>query len=615
MRKLLKYLVHYKLQSVLAPLFKLLEACFELFVPIIVAAIIDKGIGEGAGAGYIINACLILVALGAVGLAAAVAAQYFAARAAVGFSKELRHDLFKKMQGLSYSQIDALGTPRMITRMTSDVNQLQTGVNLVLRLFMRSPFIVFGAMIMAYVLDTAAGNVFAISIAVLCVAVFAIMLVSIPLYRKSQTRLDGITAASRETLTGARVLRAFCKEDDEVTSFRKKNASLTRSQLFVGRISALMNPLTYAIINVSIIALLYTGAIRVEQGAITQGTVVALYNYMSQILVELIKLANLIITVTKSFACAGRIAEILELPSEDLSGVPQTSSQNSSVISGEPVLGEPVLGEPVLGEPVLCEPVFGEPSVGAGGRTTPFIEFDSVSVNYGDAEMNALDDITFSVERGETVGIIGGTGAGKTTLINLIPRFYGACSGKVLINGVNVEEIDGQALRDMCGIAPQKAVLFGGTVRENMQWGKAGATDEEILKALDTAQAREVVEGKSGGLDEPVEQGGKNFSGGQRQRLTVARALVKRPQILILDDSSSALDYATDARLRKALKNLDYDPTVFIVSQRTSSIRHADKIIVLDGGRAVGIGTHDELLKTCEVYREIHYSQYKKEGA
>ena len=573
MGKLLKYIKNYKIQSVLAPLFKLLEACFELFVPIIVAAIIDNGVKEGVGAEYIIVACVILVALGLVGLVAAVAAQYFAACAAVGFAKELRHDLFRKMQSLSYSQIDSLGTPRMITRMTSDVNQIQSGVNLVLRLFMRSPFIVFGAMIMAFVIDIYAGTVFAVSIAVLCAIVFTIMLVSIPLYKKSQSKLDKVTTATRETLTGARVLRAFCKEEDEVEEFDRKNVDLKKSQLFVGRISALMNPLTYAVINVAIIVLLYVGAIRVEESILTQGMVVALYNYMSQILIELIKLANLIITVTKSFASAGRIAEILGMQSSLVVG------NSKEKIDGD------------------------------------YIQFNNVCVNYGNASMNALDDITFSVAKGQTVGIIGGTGAGKTTLVNLIPHFYDAVSGEVIIDGENVNAIGDESLRSRCGVVPQHAVLFKGTIRENMKWGNESATDEEIMEAVETAQAADVISSKENGLDEVVEQDGRNFSGGQRQRLTIARALVKKPDILILDDSASALDYATDANLRSALKHLDYDPTVFIVSQRTSSIRHADKIVVLDAGKIVGIGTHDELLNKCELYREIHYSQYAKEGA
>jgi len=578
MRELLKYLKHYKLQSVLAPLFKLLEALFELFVPLVVSAIIDNGINGGAGASYVIYACLILVALGVIGLISAVSAQYFAAKAAVGFSKELRHDLFSKMQSLSYSQIDGLGTGKMITRMTSDVNQLQSGVNLVLRLFMRSPFIVFGAMIMAFIVDPSgvSGGVFGVSIAVLCVIVFGIMLASIPLYKKVQGKLDRVTTATRETLTGARVLRAFCKEEDEISEYNKKNGELTKVQLFVGKISALMNPLTYAVINAAIIVLLYVGAIKIDGGTLTQGQVVSLYNYMSQILVELIKLANLIITVTKSFACAGRITEILDMKTELIHGGKTAPADEKSV---------------------------------------PFIEYKNVSVNYGNAQINALEDVSFSVERGQTVGIIGGTGAGKTTLVNVLPHFYDVRKGQVLIDGVNVNVIGDEKLRDKCGIVPQRAVLFKGTIRENMQWGKNDASEEEISEAVAAAQAADVIYSKDGGLDEPVEQGGKNFSGGQRQRLTIARALVKRPEILILDDSASALDYATDANLRKSIKNLDYKPTVFIVSQRTSSIRHADKIIVLDGGKMVGIGTHEELLKSCEVYREINNSQFGQEEA
>ena len=573
MRKLLKYLKNYRVQSALAPLFKLLEASFELFVPMVVSAIINE-IDAGSGSvSYVIYACLILVALGVIGLISAVAAQYFAAKAAVGFSKELRHDLFNKIQSLSYSEIDTLGTGKMITRMTSDVNQVQSGVNLVLRLFMRSPFIVFGAMVMAFLIDSFAGGVFAIAIAVLCVVVFGIMLISIPLYKRVQGNLDKVTVATRETLTGSRVLRAFCKEEDEINSYNQKNAELAKSQRFVGKVSALMNPLTYAIINAAIIALMYAGVIKFNAGSLDRGQVVALYNYMAQILIELIKLANLIITVTKSFACAGRITEILDM------------------------------------QPSLKK---GEAYVKAGGC---FIEFKNVSVNYGNASVNALDGINFTVERGQTVGIIGGTGAGKTTLVNMLPHFYDAKDGEILIDGVNVNAISDEVLRDKCGIVPQRAVLFEGTVRENMQWGLNTATDEEIFAAIETAQASDVIKSKDGGLDEKVEQGGKNFSGGQRQRLTIARALVKKPEILILDDSASALDYATDARLRQSLKSLDYNPTVFIVSQRTSSIRHADKIIVLDGGKMVGLGTHEELLKSCDLYCEIHYSQFEKEGA
>jgi len=456
MRELLKYLKHYKLQSVLAPLFKLLEALFELFVPLVVSAIIDNGINGGAGASYVIYACLILVALGVIGLISAVSAQYFAAKAAVGFSKELRHDLFSKMQSLSYSQIDGLGTGKMITRMTSDVNQLQSGVNLVLRLFMRSPFIVFGAMIMAFIVDPSgvSGGVFGVSIAVLCVIVFGIMLASIPLYKKVQGKLDRVTTATRETLTGARVLRAFCKEEDEISEYNKKNGELTKVQLFVGKISALMNPLTYAVINAAIIVLLYVGAIKIDGGTLTQGQVVSLYNYMSQILVELIKLANLIITVTKSFACAGRITEILDMKTELIHGGKTAPADEKSV---------------------------------------PFIEYKNVSVNYGNAQINALEDVSFSVERGQTVGIIGGTGAGKTTLVNVLPHFYDVRKGQVLIDGVNVNVIGDEKLRDKCGIVPQRAVLFKGTIRENMQWGKNDASEEEISEAVAAAQAADVI--------------------------------------------------------------------------------------------------------------------------
>lgn len=572
MRKLLKYLKNYKAQSVLAPLFKFLEAVFELFVPIIVAAIIDNGIEGGRGASYVAVCCAILLALGIVGLVAAITAQYFAACAAVGFAKELRHDLFAKIQSLSYSQLDTLGTPKLITRMTSDVNQMQSGVNLFLRIFLRSPFIVFGALVAALIISPLAGGIFAASIAVLCVIVFSIMLVSIPLYKKSQGKLDAVTTATRETLLGARVIRAFCKEEDEIKEFDVRNEELKKSRTFAGGISALMNPLTYAVVNVTIIILLYVGAVRVEQGVLTQGMVIALYNYMLQILVELIKMANLIITVTKSMASAARVSEILDMQSG------RELAERGAV------------------------------------QNCPYITFNNVSVSYG-GRMNALSGLSFTAEKGQTIGVIGGTGAGKTTLVNLLPRFYDACSGEVLIDGQNVMSIPAEELRRRCGVVPQHAVLFKGTIRENLLWGNPQASEEQLLSAVAAAQASDVIASKQGGLDEMVEQGGKNFSGGQRQRLTIARALVKQPEILILDDSASALDYATDARLRKSLKSLDYNPTVFIVSQRTSSIRHADKIIVLEGGRAVGIGTHEELLKSCDIYREIHYSQFKKEGA
>ncbi len=587
MKDLLRYLKRYTLQSVLAPLFKLLEASFELLIPIIVASIVDKinevnagGVASGEATSYVVYACLILVALGVVGLISAVSAQYFAAKAAVGFSKELRSDLFKKIQSLSYYETDGLGTSAMITRMTSDVNQVQTGVNMILRLFMRSPFIVFGAMIMAFVVSRAAGwtigLIFVVTIIVLFIIVFAIMLVTIPLYRKTQGKLDKVTAATRETLVGSRVVRAFCKEDEEIAEFDKRNSALEASQKFVGRISALMNPLTYAVINVGIIVLIYFGALSVDGGALTQGEVIALYNYMSQILIELIKLANLIITVTKCFACAGRVSEILKT------------------------------------EPTL---IHGDGSSVQAEEGAPFIAFKNVSMRYADGGSNALNGVSFTANAGETIGIIGGTGSGKSTLVNLIPHFYDASEGEILINGVNVNAVGDEKLRGECGVVPQRAVLFKGTIRENIKWGNGQATDEEIYSAVDAACASDVIASKEGGLDEQVEQGGKNFSGGQRQRLTIARALVKKPEILILDDSSSALDYATDAALRKNLRSLDYKPTVFLVSQRTGSVRYADKILVLDNGNLVGCGTHDELLKTCDVYREIHFSQYGKEGA
>lgn len=570
MKKLLKYLVSYKKESVLAPLFKFLEACFELIVPLVVSAIIDNGITGGRGTTYIIEMCLILVALGAVGLVCAVFAQYFAAKAAAGFAKYLRRDLFNKMQSLSYSQIDGLGTSRMITRMTSDVNQVQSGVNMVLRLFMRSPVIVFGAMICAFLIDALAGGIFAIAIAVLCVIIFGILLVTIPLYRRVQGNLDGITTYTRESLTGARVIRAFCNEDKEIAAYNKQNAALKHSQTFAGWVSALMNPLTYAVINIGVIALLYTGALKVDAGTLSTGDVVALYNYISQILVELVKLANLIITVTKSFACAGRLSEVLAM--------------QPSLKHGEKIKTDGM----------------------------PYISFDGVCMKYAPDAGNALTDVSFTAERGDTIGIIGGTGSGKTTLVNLIPHFYDASSGTVCIDGINVNGYSDDEIRAKCGIVPQKAVLFNGTIAENLRWGKPDATEEELMQAVETAQAADVIRAKRDGLNEKVEQGGLNFSGGQRQRLTIARALVRKPEILILDDSASALDYATDAKLRQSLKSLDYKPTVFIVSQRTSSIRNADKIIVLDHGAVAGIGTHEELLKNCPLYREIHYSQYEK---
>lgn len=568
MKKLLVYLKDYIKESILGPLFKLLEALFELFVPLVIAAIIDTGI-ENGNTGYIIKMCLVLVLLGFVGLAFSITAQYFAAKASVGFVSKIRHVLFGHIQSLSYSELDQIGTSTLITRMTSDMNQVQNGMNLALRLLLRSPFVVFGAMIMAFTIDVPSAMIFVYVTIVLLIVVFGIMLGSIPLYKKVQQKLDAVMTVTRENLTGVRVIRAFCKEDEETDDFINKNNELTASQKFVGKISALMNPVTYVIINLAIIRLIHTGAVRVEASILTQGAVVALYNYMSQILVELIKLANLIINITKSIACGNRIQAVLDIK-------PDLESGNSSCNEGS-------------------------------------VEFDHVNLRYKNAGADSLSDITFTAAKGETIGIIGGTGSGKSSLVNLIPRFYDAASGEVKVGGVNVKDMDVEQLREKIGVVPQKAVLFHGTIRENMQWGVTNASDDEIMEAIEAAQGLDVIKAK-GGLDCEIEQGGKNLSGGQRQRLTIARALVKKPEILILDDSASALDFATDAALRKSLRELDYHPTVFIVSQRTSSIQHADRIIVLDDGAAVGIGTHDELMKSCSVYQEIYNSQFKKEA-
>ncbi len=596
MKKILPYFKPYKAESLLGPLFKLLEATFELVVPFIVALIIDKGLGARVDGGYpyadksyIAIMCAVLGGFGLVGLVCAVTAQYFAAKAATGVSTQLRKALFAKLQSLSYSDMDTLGTSAMLTRMTNDVNQLQSGINMVLRLFLRSPFIVFGAMIMAFFIDRHSALVFVGTIPVLSAVVFAVMLVCMPLYKKSQGKLDKVLLSTRENLTGARVLRAFCKEDDEKRLFAERNGELTKSQKFVGGISALMNPLTYALINGAIIVLIYVGALRVDHGNLSQGSVLALYNLMTQILVELIKLANLIITVTKAAACGSRIEGVLDMESS-LKLLPAGEENTSAGGKGE------------------CS------IVSESGETLQaFVEFDRVSMRYKGGGENSLTDIDFRLKRGETVGVIGGTGSGKTTLVNLVPHFYDVTEGSVRVAGKDVRAYDPKVLRDKIGVVPQKAVLFKGTIRENLQWGKADATDEELMAAARAAQADKVIEDK-GGLDAPVEQGGRNFSGGQKQRLTIARALVRRPEILILDDSASALDYATDAALRRALKELDYAPTVFVVSQRTSAMNGADKIVVLDEGRAAGIGTHEELLKDCPVYREIYESQHKKEG-
>lgn len=575
MKKLLCYLKEYKKESVLGPLFKLLEATLELFVPLVVAAIIDTGIGN-QDRGYVVKMCLVLVLLGLIGLAFSVTAQYFAAKAAVGFVTTIRHVLFGHIQKLSYAELDTQGTSTLITCMTSDMNQVQNGVNLTLRLLLRSPFVVIGAMVMAFTIDVKAALVFVVGIPALAVVVFGVMLACIPLYRKVQNRLDKVLGLTRENLTGVRVLRAFCKEEEQEAEFQKQNQTLTDTQKFVGRISALLNPLTYVIINVAIIALIWIGAIRVDMGIITQGAVVALYNYMSQILTELIKLANLIINITKSVACGNRIQSVLE--------VEPSVKDGAATVSGD----------------------------GEAGKSAYSVVFEHAGIRYPDAAQEAVSDITLNVRPGETIGIIGGTGSGKSSMVNLIPRFYDCSSGAVYVDGRNVCTYGLTELRDKIGVVPQKSVLFAGTIRSNMQWGKPDATDEEIFAALEIAQAKDVVSKKEKGLDTEVEQGGKNFSGGQRQRLTIARALVKQPEILILDDSSSALDFATDAALRMAIGSMKHKPTMFIVSQRTSAIQYADKIVVLDDGSVVGIGTHEELMNTCEVYREIYDSQYKR---
>ena len=566
----MRFLKDYKKESILSPLFKLLEASFELFVPLVMAAIIDTGIGNKDG-GFILKMCGILILLAIVGLTCSITAQYFAAKAAVGFATKVRHALFDHIQKLSYTEMDTAGTDTMITRMTSDINQAQSGVNMVLRLFLRSPFIVFGAMIMAFTIDVKAALIFVVTIPVLSVVVFGIMIITIPLFRRVQASLDKVLGVTRENLTGSRVIRAFNKEQEEIADFDESNERLTDVQLFVGKISALMNPLTYIIINVALVILIWTGAIQVNIGKISQGEVVALVNYMSQILVELVKLANLIITVTKAIACGNRVQSIFEM--------------ETSMVDGN----------------------------GSKKEDTGYtVEFRNVSMRYKGAGADTLTGIDFKAKPGDTIGIIGGTGSGKSSVVNLIPRFYDVTEGQVMVDGMDVREYKITDLRDKIGIVPQKAVLFAGTVRSNLAWGKEDATEEEMQQALSVAQAAEVVDKKDGKLDAEVEQGGKNFSGGQKQRLTIARALVKQPEILIMDDSSSALDYATDAKLRQAIHNMPNRPTVFIVSQRAASIMYADKIIVLDDGTVAGTGTHEELLKDCSVYQEIYYSQFKR---
>lgn len=573
MSKLLKYLKKYKIESILAPFFKLIEVAFELIVPLIVSTIIDIGIENGDKI-YIIKRCLLLGLFGILGLCSTLVAQYFSAKASVGFASDIRHALFQHIGKLSYSQLDSLGAPTLITRLTGDINQVQTGTNLTLRLVLRSPFVVFGAVIMAFTVDVKSSLVFVVAVPALAAVVFAIMLVCIPMYRKVQQKLDGLLSKTRENLLGTRVVRAFCKEEEEIADFDAKNNALTEMQTAVGRISAFMNPATFVLINLAIIALIYVGAIRVDSGAISRGAVVALYNYMSQILVELIKLANLIISVTKAIACGNRIQSVLDIEPATVPG---------SVTDGDK----------------KCE---------------YSVEFDGACLSYNGSE-ESLHNIDLKIPRGSSIGVIGSTGSGKTSLVNLIPRFYDVTGGCVLVDGVDVRDYDTKALRSKIGVVSQKKALFAGTVRDNIRFGKQDATDEEIWQALETAQAKQMIEDKSGQLDFVLEQEGKNLSGGQRQRMTIARALVRKPEVLILDDAASALDYATGAALNKALRNTDFAPTVITVSQRVAAIRNADTIVVLDEGEIVGMGTNDELLRSCEVYKEIFDSQLKKEDA
>ena len=573
MSKLLKYLKKYKIESILAPFFKLIEVAFELTVPLIVSTIIDIGIENGDKV-YIIKRCLLLGLFGILGLCSTLVAQYFSAKASVGFATDIRHALFKHIGKLSYSQLDSLGAPTLITRLTGDINQVQTGTNLTLRLVLRSPFVVFGAVIMAFTVDVKSSLVFVVAVPALAAVVFAIMLVCIPMYRKVQQKLDGLLSKTRENLLGTRVVRAFCKEEEEIADFDAKNSALTEMQTAVGRISAFMNPATFVLINLAIIALIYVGAIRVDSGAISRGAVVALYNYMSQILVELIKLANLIISVTKAIACGNRIQSVLDIEPGTVPGTVTDGNENSEYS----------------------------------------VEFDKACLSYNGSE-ESLHNIDLKIPRGSSIGVIGSTGSGKTSLVNLIPRFYDVTGGCVLVDGVDVRDYDTKALRSKIGVVSQKKALFAGTVRDNIRFGKQDATDEEIWQALETAQAKQMIEDKSGQLDFVLEQEGKNLSGGQRQRMTIARALVRKPEVLILDDAASALDYATGAALNKALRNTDFAPTVITVSQRVAAIRNADTIVVLDEGEIVGVGTNDELLRSCEVYKEIFDSQLEKEDA
>lgn len=582
MKTLLAYLKGYKKESILAPLFKMLEASFELFVPLVMAAIIDVGIAN-QDKPYIVKMCFVLIALGIIGLVCSITAQYFAAKAATGVGTGIRHGLFEHIQKFTFTEMDQLGTSTLITRMTSDINQIQSGVNLVLRLFLRSPFIVFGAMIMAFTVDVKAALVFVVTIPLLSLIVFGIMLVTMPMYKKVQADLDQVLLTTRENLTGARVIRAFNKEEDETKRFENANQILTDAQKYVGRISGMMNPLTYIIVNGAIIALIYVGAVRVDIGDLTQGQVVALINYMSQILVELVKLANLIISVTKAAACLNRVESVLAVKPDMNEGDVRWKSNSSEA------------------DRDLKNKI-------------PVVEFSHVSLTYKGTSDTSLSDINFCAEKGQTIGIIGGTGSGKSSLVNLIPRFYDATDGTVKINGRDIKEYQTENLREHIGVVLQKAVLFKGSIADNLRWGKEDATEQEMYEALDISQAREFVDTKQGGLEFQIEQGGRNLSGGQKQRMTIARALVRKPEILILDDSASALDFATDAALRKSIKEMKNQPTVFIVSQRAASIQYADQIIVLDDGAMAGIGTHEELLKDCPIYQEIYYSQFPKEA-
>ena len=582
MKTLLAYLKGYKKESILAPLFKMLEASFELFVPLVMAAIIDVGIAN-KDKPYIVKMCFVLIALGIIGLVCSITAQYFAAKAATGVGTGIRHGLFEHIQKFTFTEMDQLGTSTLITRMTSDINQIQSGVNLVLRLFLRSPFIVFGAMIMAFTVDVKAALVFVVTIPLLSLIVFGIMLVTMPMYKKVQADLDQVLLATRENLTGARVIRAFNKEEDETKRFENANQILTDAQKYVGRISGMMNPLTYIIVNGAIIALIYVGAVRVDIGDLTQGQVVALINYMSQILVELVKLANLIISVTKAAACLNRVESVLAVKPDMNEGEVRWESNSSE-------------------EGLELK------------NKVPVVEFSHVSLTYKGTSDTSLSDINFCAEKGQTIGIIGGTGSGKSSLVNLIPRFYDATEGTVKINGRDIKEYQTENLREHIGVVLQKAVLFKGSIADNLRWGKEDATEQDMYDALDISQAREFVDTKQGRLEFQIEQGGRNLSGGQKQRMTIARALVRKPEILILDDSASALDFATDAALRKSIKEMKNQPTVFIVSQRAASIQYADQIIVLDDGEMAGIGTHEELLKDCPIYQEIYYSQFPKEA-